>query len=271
MKTEQITYFFDHLVDGAVTNNMTDLQGFVFILLPLALALFIILVVMRKVRGNKIGLNVCVVILYCVAIILPASLVIHSLIFLGQNNQIILAILLYLLFGLICTTVIQEFYPRFRYKTDVEFLKAFPLPDGRKTVDNYLYPSRLQIFNTLYALAILFMLSGFVIYVFSIKHSISQNIGGAILLAGAFYWWIFLVFLRRFVLCTVCHRNVYGNVKANKKTYVLGTIRRILQYHCFTCMYCFAHIKVGKRDIIKEKNLEIINMHQPDFEVRKKK
>lgn len=270
MPIENVIYFLNHLADTSVNKNMRTIQAFVFLGIPGIFALYIVLVKMRKFRGNKVALNFLVLTIYCVSIILPATLMVRSLIFLNNIKTIPSILFLFLLFGLLYTALIQEFYPRFSYKTDIDYLKAFPLPDGSGIITTYPYPQRLQVFNILYALAFSLMFFGFAIYIFSAKGSVLQYIGISTTLITGLYWLFFLAYLCRFILCPICHRNVYGNVKANKKTYFICTIRRILMYHCFTCMYCFAHIKVGDRDIIKEKNLEIINMHQPDFTVRKK-
>ena len=271
MIMEQIIYFFNHLVDTNVDGSTRYLQAFVFIILPGLLAFFLIYVVMKYFRGSKVILITCCVILYVFSALLPFLLMVHSLIYIHQENLLGYVILFLCMLILVYTIMLQEYYPKYLYKTDADYLKAFPLPDGKTIVSNYSKPTQLLKLNLTYAFALIFLFGGFFIHVLSQKNSIISYIGYWMAVGSGFYWWIFLVIIRRFTKCPVCHRTVYGLKKIGNKNLVLAPIRRILMYHCFTCMYCFAHIKVGKRDIIKEKNLEIINMHQPDFTVRKRK
>jgi hypothetical protein len=273
MTMEKIIYFLNNVANDSGSEHLRDVGGLFLIVIPGVLALMIILIGIPKFRGNKSALRFLNIMLYSLCSILPCVLAIHSLIYLNQALivSVIQELLFFLFYALLYAFLIREFFPWRFYKTDADYLKAFPLPDGHKIITNYLFPDRLKMFNILYAVAISFIIIGSILFIFTSKTSGFKNVGFIFVAIGCFYWLFFLVFIRRFLVCPVCHRNVYGFEKANMKTYFICTIRRIFQYHCFTCMYCFAHIKVGKRDIIKEKNLEIINMHQPDFEVRKKK
>ena len=271
MTTDQIIYFLNHLADRNVSSNISYLQGLTFIGIPGVLALVIVLIGMKKVRGKKNKLNIYVALLYVASVFSPAALIVNSVIYLQQYGLIIPGVLVSVFFGLLYTLLIQDFYNRYNFKTDADYLKAFPLPDGRNKIAEYIFPRRLKVFNILYVITLCVVICGCSLFIFTDKTSDLNNFGYILAAIGIIYWLFFLVFIRQFLVCPVCHRNIYGFVKANNKAYFLGTIRRILMYHCFTCMYCFAHIKVGSRDIIKEKNLEIINMHQPDFTVRKRK
>ena len=271
MTMEPIIYFFNHLADTNVDGSTRYLEAFVFIILPVLFAFFLIYVVMKYFRGSKSIIIAWCVILYIFSALLPFLLVVHSLIYIHQENVLGYVILLFLLLAFVYTITLQEFYTKYLYKTDIDYLKAFPLPNGKNIISNYLQPTQLLRLNITYALALIFLFGGFFIHVLSNKNSLISYIGYWTAIVGGFYWLIFLVIIRRSTKCPVCHRTVYGLKTIGNRNLVLAPIRRILMYHCFTCMYCFAHIKVGSRDIIKEKNLEIINMHQPDFEVRKRK
>jgi hypothetical protein len=258
MTTDQIIYFFNHLVDQSVDKHTRGIQAFVFIGIPSLIGIFIISFIMKQIRGNKLALNLSIIALYLFSIALPLLLVIHSLIYLKQLHLLSLVILLFGIFALVYLIGIEEYYPRYSYKTDTDYLKFYPLPNGCNIVMDFPCYLRLQILNIFYACCFILAIIGFSIYLYADKNSLLYYISVTIIGIGGYGWLVFLAFIRWYVRCPLCHRTVYGTKKANNKTYFICTIRRIFMYHRFTCMYCFAHIKVGDRDIIAEKKFYFI-------------
>lgn len=269
---ENIIYFLNHIADQTVSSNRLGNNFLVMVGVPACIAIYIVLFPMKKARGNKAKLVFLISILYILCIVLPIAIVIHSLIFLGQFNFIFPAVMLFLFFGLVFTGAIEEYYPRFKYKTDEEY-RAKTFIDGyhvKESIEGYKF---LLLWNIIFFLAHLLYLIGIVLLLGSLALHIPAWTAGIILGVAAFITLLFLVWFRWYFRCPYCKNTIYGLESRRRRNYskllYLSVMFRILKYHRFTCMYCHGHFILGKRDIIKEHGWKIENLHEPDFKVIK--
>ena len=241
---------------------------------PSALAIFIILVLMRSSRGRKPALISLIIILYALCVVLPLAIVVHSLIYLKQYSSIFPAVLLYLLFGLAFTGAVEEYYPRFKYKTDEQY-KAETFIDGWNIEEN-IKDGRvlLTINNIFFVVHVVYLVAILLLLLFLVLH-LSTWIVGVTIGVAAFFTLFFLIWFRWYFKCPYCKNTIYGletrRMTSYSKPLYISTMLRLLKYHRFTCMYCHGHFSLGIKDKIKEKGLVIENKHEPDFSVIKKR
>jgi len=270
---DQLLYFLNHIADQNVSSNARGNNFLIMLGVPTAIAIYIVLVAMRKARGNTSKLTALIVLSYIVCVLVPLLVIIHSLIYLRQIQSILPASLLFLFFGLGVGLLVEEYYPRFRYKTDEIYRREIFL-NGHNIEERIIDCKLLLYWNNIFFISNLFYLIGVFASLYEWFSHETAWVGGVILIIGFLATLIFLVWLRWYFRCPYCHNTVYGletrRMQYYAKYYYLSIMLRILRYHRFTCMYCHGHFILGERDIIKERGWTIENLHEPDFTVVKK-
>jgi hypothetical protein len=94
---------------------------------------------MRIFRGSIVKLKICIAMLILFCGFIPAYIIIHSLIYLGQENQILLALILLLFINLMYGCLISEYYPQYKFKTNIlyrthTFIDSYSIRENVKNV-----------------------------------------------------------------------------------------------------------------------------------------
>ena len=158
-----VIHFLNHIADINVSKHERLINALFFSGLPLLMAVFIVCGLMRFFRGSIVKLNICIALLIIFSGVLPALLLIHSLIYLGKENQIFLASLLLTFMCLLCACLVSEYYPMFKFKTN-ELYRQHTFIDGSKIELKILKPKKILILNTLFLVVHIIAVFGIILY-----------------------------------------------------------------------------------------------------------
>jgi hypothetical protein len=255
----------------ASDQEIRNYSGIVF-LSPILLALFVIYKSMEINRGQLKKIKLYVFISFIFGVIMPFSLVVHSLIYINQLYNLPLFISGFLCLPMFLANVISGYYTRFSYLSDEEYTKHTFINGYH--IDTMINIPKFKLVNTIFFLihiiTLITLISSLYLLITNQKELYLHILIGITSL-GVYLFMLYFIWFRWYFKCPHCKNPIYSSRAENGRRLYFYIMLRILRYNRFTCMYCHAHYQLGERDIIAEKGLIIKSKHESDFIVAKEK
>jgi len=248
MTIDQVVYFVNHLADYKdADTHLRFWQGFWFMGIPALIALFHIVTLGKILRGNQKALIASYISMYFFSLTVPLILTVRSLLYINDFYNIPYLFILFLFIGVLYILGIEEYYPRYKYKTDEDYQQATKFPDGSQI--NVSWPNK----NKLLALAVylninsLLLLISFILFMMWLIIGTSIFYAKVFMLVGGPLLLLHMVALRWIVRCKNCTRPIF-NSKYDQSylanVYFYKTAFDVLFKKKCECITCHAHYKV---------------------------
>ncbi len=248
MTIDQVIYFVNHVADiNGMTPKRRFFQGLILVGIPVCIAMLHIITLPKLFRGNVKVLVCLYVSMYLFSTLAPIMICYYSLNYIQSYQNIPYMIVLYLFFAVLYGIGIEEYYPKYKYKTDEDYLRATKFPDGSKIDMQWPKKNRLLALAVYLNINSLLLLICFILFMMWLIIGISIFYAKVVMLVGGPMLMFHMLALRWLNRCPNCNRPIF-NPKYDQSylanIYFYKTAFDVLFKKKCECIVCNAHYNI---------------------------